>query len=657
MKRSASASKKKHEPTSKKFVSETCASELTREDELVDDDLSLSSESDNEETEHLDSTNCGLSATDVVGGFKSQMLDQHRLEDLERKYENIVSFSWSQLHTLRCMGRTDGNNSQYEKHFSTIKVLDEVDCCKRAIKEYSLPQVLATNLEERKNDAKSEKSSSFLTPLQLELFSAMSSYSDIHFPHIDVIENMKRIQTVYCLHLLRHVIKSRSVVLKNNSRLAKISPKMRELATRRDQGFVRPKVLVLLPFRETALQVISIILSLLKKGTKFEVSHKKRFKDEFKEQPSEDREEDEELARKLKTKPEDYQVLFQGNTDEHFQIGIALHGSSVRLYSPFYSSDIIVASPLALRKTIGEKGEAHYEHDFLSSVEILILDLSDVYLMQNWDHILHIKKHMHLTPKDPHDVDFSRVYNWALDGHSKHYCQTIMLSRVVSPQIYSLLTKHCFNHRGLIMIKQINESGSICRIPNQLPQIFHKLSDLKKLSDVSEKRFQFFISHILKAVKTNKSTHMMICIPQYYDFVRVRNHMRREMKSGSGPKFVFICEYSDTKTVGKARRSFFTGRAPILLYTERYHFYHRPFIRGIRHIVFYDLPTYPHFYSELCNMIHHVKTDSAISSVSISAIYSSYDSDKLAAVVGDPRCRELLTSKKDVHMFVTGKTS
>lgn len=68
--------------------------------------------------------------------------------------------------------------------------------------------------------------------------------------------------------------------------------------------------------------------------------------------------------------------------------GISILKSSMRLYAPFYSSDIIIASPLGLRTVLGAEGESKRDFDFLSSIELLVLDQTDVFLMQNWEHVL-----------------------------------------------------------------------------------------------------------------------------------------------------------------------------------------------------------------------------------------------------------------------------
>lgn len=61
---------------------------------------------------------------------------------------------------------------------------------------------------------------------------------------------------------------------------------------------------------------------------------------------------------------------------------------AVRLFADFFQSDIIVASPIALATKQGEaEKEGPGELDFLSSIEIVLADRCDMFLMQNWAHV------------------------------------------------------------------------------------------------------------------------------------------------------------------------------------------------------------------------------------------------------------------------------
>ena len=63
---------------------------------------------------------------------------------------------------------------------------------------------------------------------------------------------------------------------------------------------------------------------------------------------------------------------------------------AVRLFADFYDADVIVASPLGLAALVtDQKADASAgAADFLSSIEICVLDRADVLLMQNWAHVL-----------------------------------------------------------------------------------------------------------------------------------------------------------------------------------------------------------------------------------------------------------------------------
>ena len=51
-----------------------------------------------------------------------------------------------------------------------------------------------------------------------------------------------------------------------------------------------------------------------------------------------------------------FEFLFSGNNEDHFKIGMSVSKKSLKLYTEFYSSDIIIASPLGLKSVIGIEG-------------------------------------------------------------------------------------------------------------------------------------------------------------------------------------------------------------------------------------------------------------------------------------------------------------
>lgn len=76
-------------------------------------------------------------------------------------------------------------------------------------------------------------------------------------------------------------------------------------------------MLIVVPFREAALRVVQLFISLLEGDSKKKiiVSNKKRFQGEYGSDP-------EERPPNLK-RPEDYEAVFVGNIDDHFRIGNA----------------------------------------------------------------------------------------------------------------------------------------------------------------------------------------------------------------------------------------------------------------------------------------------------------------------------------------------
>ncbi|XP_058801898.1 U3 small nucleolar RNA-associated protein 25 homolog [Phymastichus coffea] len=536
------------------------------------------------------------------------------------------------------------DNKCYAEYGKVPQVIKKIDLNELYVKSSIQGNITRANDENIKDDLDTDPKP--LSPLQKELFSIINNYQDLLYAEKTFV-NESQIRFIYCLHVVNHILKNRTKILHHNAKIQKAKlTDMGEIPEEyRDQGLVRPKVLILVPFRHSCLKIVEILISIFigedKGGS---VINKKRFMEDYGGSKI--------IMPKKNPKPEDYEQTFQGNTDDTFKIGISITKKALKLYSDFYSSDIIISSVLGLRMTIGAEGEEERDYDFLASIELLIMDQMEIFFMQNWDHLLHILEHMHLQPKNSHGIDFGRVRSWCVNGWSKYYRQTLIFSNIHLPEIHGIFNKKCFNYAGKVKVVNPTLVGSAAQVILQIPQVFHRfnVNDYSKAIDI---RFEFFITKILPQYRDSIMNHTLIFVPSYFDYVKLRNYFRKEELS-----FVQICEYSKPAKVARARDMFFHSDAHCLLYTERFHFYHRIRIKGIRHIIFYAPPAFSHFYSEMCNLLQEAyqnpKSGSA-SNMTVTIIYCKYDILPLSAIVGSERASKMVNSEKTVHMIMTEK--
>ncbi|KAH9858485.1 digestive organ expansion factor [Lenzites betulinus] len=458
-----------------------------------------------------------------------------------------------------------------------------------------------------------------IVELQSDLLNTLSSYRDLYLTRT-ALETQSSVREALTLHALNHITKKRRRVLKNNERIAHASKAGNSPPEDvQDQGFTRPSVLILAPFRSFALRWVSA-LTAHTPTPDFQVENHSRFQSEYGLPPG--------AVDKLEhaepgAYPRDHVEMFKGNVDDSFRLGVKMTRKSVKLFAEFYGCDLIIASPLGLRMSIEKEKNA----DFLSSIEVLVVDQMDALTMQNWDHVQFIFSHLNQLPKESHDVDFSRIKPWYLDGHSAYLRQTVLMSAYETPETRALFNHSLKNIAGRI---RTEKRWSPVEVPEGIDQQF-VLFDSSNPKDEPEKRFQYFTTQLLPAILKSavQSANTVVFVPSSLDFIRVHNHFRKNV----GVSFSVLSEYSSNQDISRARQAFFAGKSAFLLVSERFHFFRRYKIRGIRNLIFYGPPDHPQFYTEY---LSYPFLDEGVdgSDVVSRVLYSKYDWLRLERIAG-----------------------
>ncbi|KAJ1345877.1 hypothetical protein KIN20_000506 [Parelaphostrongylus tenuis] len=465
-------------------------------------------------------------------------------------------------------------------------------------------------------------------PERNDFFNIVSRYVDL-YAHPTPGNYAYRM--VYLAHALNHVVCTRNCVISNNRKLEMAASKGQItdelIESTRDQGFVRPTILILCPFKKDAFDIVERMERLVfGKGNKVSTWNRERFHSEFKS----------DAAPEFKTKlAEEFKELITGNNDDCFRVGIALSKKVLKLYEAFDKSDFILCSPLGLRMILD--GDAGKEGHLISNIQIAVIDKADIMLQQNWEHLSIIFSHSHKLPSKI-DADISRVRKCYIDGMSKVYCQLLLFSRYPHELFSALVLEHSLNYRGLV-IQNRHCEGTLDKIEIPLCQELRRFA-VEDASEQAVLRFNFFKEYCSSSLEPGTC----VVIPSYFDFVRVRNYFKRNEES-----FVACHEYAPRMKITRARDLFFHKIKKILLITERYYYFNRRPLRGLAKIVFYQLPSHPDLYCEFINM-GNCEAGTRFSSV---LFYCHYDRIRLQNTFGTDLANSIISSKKTVQAIVS----
>ena len=575
------------------------------------------------------------------------------------------------------------------------------------------------------NDEDENKNPScFKNRAQAELYHLASTYADIshtrRIPDISHLMHKKNKEDstlrwrnqkddeldAILIHALTHIHRTRNRVTKNNEKLSKKMKAGQEISideTPRDQGFARPTVLFLSPMRNVCGRAIMRFLKLCPNahGRADAVNKLERLENDFlagyssdETSSDEDDDEDEELKRRKKkmqkkinrvTKkkkkykthvPLEYKELFRGNQDDHFRLGVKITKAAVRPFVDFFGADIVFASPLGIVTAINDDISAA---DFLSAIELVIVDRCDVVAMQNWEHLETVLEKCNQLPKDAKDVDVNRCHEFHLNGAAACARQTIFLSQFETAEINATFNGSlCVNVEGKFRLRATREKGVLGLVASpddprnlrknqsgSLPNLISRQEfelvrvSKKNIKDADDIRFRHFAKAVLPRIRENPDQGQLIFCATYFEFVRVRNLLvDREVS------FAINSEYIDIAEAARARTLFADGRKRCLLLSERAYFYQRRNIRGVNSVFFYSLPENPHFYAEVCAFMKNPAParsrhegigtkgtaggGGAHGTKTAHALFSRLDALKLERVCGTKRGRKMIQETKDV---------
>ncbi|KAI2624927.1 DUF1253-domain-containing protein [Hypoxylon sp. NC1633] len=507
-------------------------------------------------------------------------------------------------------------------------------------------------LKNRLAETASRKISTF-DKLEQVLYPLTFAYQDVLFCG-RTTQNADHLRRMACLHSVNHIFKTRDRVIKNNAKLAKEGDNSD--FEPRDQGFTRPKVLMILPTRNSAVKMVNAICSLCEPEQQ---ENRKRFDESYLDKE----------AKFAADRPADFKELFEGNDDDMFRIGVKFTRKTIKYFSQFYNSDILIASPLGLRMAIGsEEDKAQkqkVDFDFLSSIEVVVVDHADALLMQNWEHVEHVFEHLNQQPREAHDCDFSRVREWYLDKQAPFFRQTLVFSSFNTPELAELHRRHGRNWAGRVRVQPHTYAGAIEDLNSTATRVKQTFSRLEAPSVEAEPdaRFEYFASAVVPALtrrsgsgggSKDAAAGTLVFVPSYLDFVRVRNYFATSA-SCAGLTFGAVSEYTEVPEASRARSHFLNGRHQVLLYTERAHHFRRYALRGVRRVVMYGLPDNPVFYREivggcLARSEQDLRLEPGRGSVRV--LFSRFDLLRLERVVGSKRVGKMVRERGDTFDFV-----
>lgn len=434
----------------------------------------------------------------------------------------------------------------------------------------------------------------------------------------------KRFRQLAALHVVNHIY--RDFEAKDN----------RQSASVKDSNFTPTIILVICPYKKQAYEFISEIIKCLPEKVLVKKGEEEENKEEEDEETGNDQikssqpqnsqqkatDDDIEYVEKkfqiekydelqgydvesipdhfTRTRDQSWLEIFGGNTESDFKTGIRFFPkkAKVSLFQGISKSQLVIASPLAL--------SLFEQRNFMSSIEVLVLDSIDVLLMQHADRLAQVVVGLNTLPKTVDQTDWSRLRQYCSDNNHKKMRQSIGYGRILTPEIMNIYKKTFENIRGELIVRPLKYPQVL--LPKEgAERVFKKmsfaknfensgLSNVEQIGDIVFKTFNDIIFPKIKEWRSESESdakRTIIYFVSSYRFLQARKKLEDD--------FVNYLELSDESTstdMTNMKKAFKKDPNSVMLLTERHYFHFMPDLNPGR-VIFLQPPSYPLFAEKL----------------------------------------------------------
>lgn len=217
--------------------------------------------------------------------------------------------------------------------------------------------------------------------------------------------------------------------------------------------------------------------------------------------------------------------------------------------------------------------------------------------MTDLDKLIQVFELMNKIPKHSEVTeDLREVREVHVQNLGKFFRQNIFYSQFSSLELQSLMSRNCFNRKGMLRMKNFY-SNSIGKQLSERVKFQFQRFEAKELREESQSRFNAWKNQFWQQLRNNKDfDKSLIIVSNYFAYQELKLFFQEE-NSPVG----FISEHTARNKIQSAFARFNSGDRNYLMVTERALYYDICEPKRYKNLIFYNLPLFSEVFDSLVN--------------------------------------------------------